>query len=421
MVTVGHHGFLFYAPDARRLKFLSQTLALSIFSMSSRSRSGFFHVLLFNLLWLASHAQTASAISDEDCANLGRSIASDLSTGKSDEAVKLLDQFAFADRVIAGLGMNDKDAGEFRLGMFSKLSEGLARELKSYSSARYLRVQKINSEKRVLIRCVNEAGAVNYLAFVAGRREGRSVRWVDIFTYLSGELVSETTHRAILPMITEGRKNALERLTSKESAYVQHFSKIAQGLQLIRTAKYAEALAQFAQLPTSLQRERFVLVMRLRAAQNVGDAEYLKVITDWEQAYPEDPALDLVSIDGDILRKDYAKAIKHVDALNKELGGDAYLTYLKGNIYFIAGTYPSAAACAREVLAAEPTLTSAWDILLNSSIREKKYDETAGILEEFAEKHPRANIKKIVDETESYGGFRASPEYAKWAATLEKK
>ncbi len=381
--------------------------------MFSKTRSLLILLTALVLLPLTGRTETNSAISDEECTKLGESIATDLSTGKADEAVRSLDQFALADRVIAGLGLSDQDASAFRSGLLSKLSGGLTQQLKNYSSARFLRIQKVAGEKRLLIRCLSEAGAVNHLSLVTGRREGGSVRWVDAYVYLSGELISESMHRAVLPIFAEQQKGLLEKLTSTESEYMRNFAKIGRAVKLITAGQHADALALFAEMPASLQREHFILTMRLRAAQNVNDAEYLKVITDWEQAYPNDAALDLVSIDGDLLRKDYAHAIRHVDSLNHQLGGDPYLTYLKANINFMAENYQAARAFAREALAAEPSLAPAWDVLLSSSIKEKNYPETAALLVEFSESHPHSSIKKVIDEAEGYAEFRASPEYAK--------
>ena len=61
-----------------------------------------------------------------------------------------------------------------------------------------------------------------------------------------------------------------------------------------------------------------------------------------------------------------------------------------------------------------PELSSAWDALLNISIADKKYDETAQLLTEFGRLHPHADLKGLVAGETSYADFRKSDAYQAW-------
>jgi tetratricopeptide (TPR) repeat protein len=359
-------------------------------------------------------------ITDEECATFGTQIAELFSTSKHTEAVRLLDTFAFADRVLVGLGMSDKDATEFKTGLATNLGKGLATNLATFSSARYLRIQHVGGEKRALVRMLGANGTVNYFAFIVARRANGSLKWVDLFNYLTGETLTETSRRSVLPLVAEGKKNILEKLTSSESDYVKHFPKLTRCSQLLQQGKNTEVMKELALLPASLQSNRFVLSLRIRATQDVDEEAYAKVITDWEKAFPDDASLDLISIDGDCMRKDFASAVKRIDSLSARIGGDDYLTYLKGNVQMMGGQYAEARRSARAALAAEPTLTSAWDTLLNTSLKEKQFDETVSLLIEFGALYPHADMKTIVDGEAAYEEFRASEAYRNWVTGLQK-
>ena len=359
-----------------------------------------------------------AGITDEECQAFGTQLAGYFGSGDQELVVRQLDAFAYLDRIAHDFGFDEKEMGEFRGGALTGMTKNLANQFRTFNQAKYLRPQVVDGEKRALVRCINEQGAVNYFAFVLGRRASGGLKWVDVFIYLTGETMAETARRAVLPLVTASKKSLLAKLAGKDGAYVQNFPKISHAVQTIQQGKYAEALTEFGALPAEVQNERFVLTLRLRAAQAVNETEYLKVITAWEKAHPGDPALDLVSLDGDIMRKDYPKALKRVTALNGRVGGDPYLDFLKGNIQMMAGDNAGARRTARAVLAAEPEILGAWDTLLTVSLNEKKYADTVAVLGEFHQDHPRADMKTVIDAEPSYADFRASAEYRGWVAGL---
>ena len=57
-------------------------------------------------------------------------------------------------------------------------------------------------------------------------------------------------------------------------------------------------------------------------------------IKDYEESYPKDPSLQLVSIDGYIINKQFDKALKSIDVLDSSIHGDSFLNYLRGNVLF---------------------------------------------------------------------------------------
>ncbi len=363
----------------------------------------------------SSRPPAANAPAEEDCATFGRQLAALLNRGEGEAALQLLDQFALLDRIANGLGFSAPEEADFRAGLFKTLPAALKQQFATFSQTKFVRIQNVGGHRRALLRLTTDDGAVNYIGFVCTRRGTGPVRWADMFIYLSGELLSETTRRTALPLIAQSRKGILDRLTGTESAMVRYFPAIQRATQLMQGGKRIEAWAECEKLPEALKVDRTVLLLRMRIAQGIDDIKYLRVIDQWRTAFPDDPTLEFISVDGAFLRKDYAAALGHVDAFARQLGGDAYLDFLAANALLMAERYPEARARARAALAVEPGLTSAFDSLLTISLKSRNYSETVAVLEELRTAFPGIDLSAITSD-ESYAEFRLSTAYLAWSA-----
>ena len=388
--------------------------------MSAMSARRFPRLALLMVALLATIAGVARAaqpaeLDDEACAAFGHTIAGHFDAGNAKEVVDLLDQFGFLDRITVGLGYNANEERDFRAGVLKTLPQNLTTQFETFTSGRFLRVQKVGAEKRALVRVVSEDGAANYLAFTCSRRGNGPLRWSDAFVYMSGETMSESSRRTILPLVAQSKKGLIERLTKNESEFVAHFPKVHQASRFIQSGEMAKAWAEVEKLPASLKKDRTVLMLRLRAAQAVGEPEYLKVIEDWEAAFPGDATLDFISIDGDVMRKDYTKAVQHIDSFAKRIGGDAYLDFLAANVLLMAERYEESEKRARAGLKTEPKLANAYDVLLTIALKAKNHAEIISILETLRGLYPTMNIEEVVAD-DLYKDFRASDAYRAWLA-----
>jgi hypothetical protein len=367
------------------------------------------------LLVPALHAAAAAeSPSEAECIAFGQKIAALLDSGKTQEAVDLLDRARLLARITDGLGLNQEMELSFRQGVLKNLSTGLVRQFNGFTDARFLRLQSLGGETRALVRLISEEGAVSYIAFICARDREGATRWVDAYLYIAGATFSEAMRNTALPMVAEMKKGVMEKITTKQDAFAANMGKIQQATLALQKGAHAEALAICDKMPREVQLNRVVLVLRLRAAQPLEELKYLAVIKDWEAAFPNDSTLDFISIDGDIMRKDYPAALKHIAAFGKQIGGDAYLDYLSSNVLLMAEKFDEARAVARKALKDEPLLFGTYDTLLTVSLKTKNYAETISILEEFGARFPTADIKKDMVSGDEYAAFRKSPEYLAW-------
>ncbi|MEJ7639603.1 MAG: hypothetical protein WKF75_16915, partial [Singulisphaera sp.] len=158
--------------------------------------------------------------------------------------------------------------------------------------------------------------------------------------------------------------------------------------------------------------DKNLLLLRLQAAPNLGDEEYTAVIEDFRKYHPDDPCLDILSIDTSILKKDYAKALASIDRLDKAVGGDPYLDSLRANVY-LDGQKPDAARqAARRALEREPTLIDAYWSLVAISLKEREFAETLELLNAIGEKFDI--VFEDLGTMPEYAEFVETPQYQQW-------
>src|SRR5262249_1542834 len=150
-----------------------------------------------------------------------------------------------------------------------------------------------------------------------------------------------------------------------------------------RAGQHQEVLTLYDQLPADLQRDKNVLLMRLRAAQAVGDDKYAEAMRDFRTYHSDDPCIDFLSITYYLQTKEFARALQMIDRVEKAIDGDPYLNLLRALVHTEAGDILAARKDDEKALAEEPTLLEAhWD-LVRIAMLEKNFTETLERLREI--------------------------------------
>jgi tetratricopeptide (TPR) repeat protein len=269
---------------------------------------------------------------------------------------RLVDTDAIIARGFADLELPANAARTAADAMAKSFGQTLALGLKGGGSYKLLKNEINTGERRVRFRLLGGDGAFNYHDYVVVVRKG-ATRAVDIHMLTTGEPLSTTLRRSLLPLAAESKKGVIERLTSKESTYLQHLSGITKMSQFQTDPK--GALAAYATLPDVLKTEKNLLMLRVQASAQVNDQEYLAAMEDYRKAFPNDPSMRVMSIDYFYMKKLYKEAIEQVAALEAASGPDAHLNTLRGRIQAELGNLDDARAELSKALALEPDLPEA--------------------------------------------------------------
>lgn len=336
-----------------------------------------------------------------------------INTGDASVLDSRLDMERLLERAMRNTSAPKELAQGFAKGARSanmKLGKQLVEARDDESNFHLLRLRMDGGAPHALYRVVSKAG-LNYLDFELGRDAAGQVVIVDFYPHITGELFSDTLRRMYLLAAKEAGYNLVDKLMGKEQEFLKNVPKLQAMQRLTQEQKFAEVVTTFGELPPSLRQDKSFLLVRLNAASQLGGAEYQKAIQDFEKAFPNDPSLDLISIDGHLLRKDYAAVMKTIDRLDQRVK-DPYLQYLRGSVMLDKGEGKEARRYFQAAIDAEPSLPLPYWVMIGLSLQDKKYKDTARYLT-AVERDVGVELGDL-EGVEQYAGFVKSPEFKAW-------
>ena len=299
----------------------------------------------------------------------------------------------------------------------SKIAQDLKTELKfgpqfkaalgPSGSYHFLRVHQdaADGSSRALFRMIS-ANGLNYHDLVLGLdAQGKPV-FKDVFVFVSGEMMSQTMKRTFKQML------AGQQQGKPMDDYARGMLRLAEMRQLIAQQRGAEALKIYDQLPEAAKGDKAMQIVRMTAASQADEAAYKAALDDFEKRFKGDSSLELMQIDQQFMRKDYAAVGKTLDRLDARVGGDPYLNLMRANARMIQNDLSGAKQFAAKAAAAEPGLYDAHDALLMISLKEKNHAETAKQLALF-EDHFGMAFQDLANAPD-FADFVQSPEYQAW-------
>jgi hypothetical protein len=367
--------------------------------------------------------QSGPPLTEEECTALSQAIEQAVKARDSAGLNSKIDWNALLETATAGAGSANEQK-QFSKGVLkSMLQENrfageVVKMTENGGSYELLHLENRKGRRSALFRARTPEGALNYHKLLLARRPDGQVKAVDIYVFAAGELMSETLRRAYLPLVVHSSRNFLEKLTRSENDYIKNIDTILKMTNSLRDGQPQETLAAYAKLPPSLQKEKSVLIIRMRAAQAVSEAEYAAAIEAIRTNFPDDPSLDLISLDGFVLKKQFDEALACLDRLDKSVGGDPYLDYMRGNVNLEKGDAAAALKCAQRAGEGMPKLIDPRWVVVAASMQLKDFDTTLAELKSI--KHDFDFKFGDLSKQEPYAEFAKSPQYQEWIKFLNE-
>ncbi len=270
----------------------------------------------------------------------------------------------------------------------------IAEETKN-GSYTFLRVQLVDGHRQALFRMITGMGALNYHGYMFDGPTAGSLRAVDCYVFLTGEPLSATLHRSFLPLVALDR-NGVDHVPAADKDVVTYASQLSNIAKLSRDKKYAEVLDAYKHLPPAMQKSKNALALRLIAAQSVSEDQYLQAIDDFRKDFPNDAMIDLISLDGYLLRKSFDQALEALNHIDKAVGGDPYLKTMRAVVLNMQGKTDLAYRFAKEASAEEPTLPNNHFFLINLALKRRDFATTLAELQTLESKCG-ARFKDLTD------------------------
>jgi tetratricopeptide (TPR) repeat protein len=217
-------------------------------------------------------------------------------------------------------------------------------------------------------------------------------------------------------MFQESDKSMLDRLFGDRPDLIKYSPQWSKMVQSNQLGEFQQVLDMYNQLPEDLQNEKFILTLRLRAAQAVDKRDYLAALDLWRRLYPNDPSLDLLSVDAFLLHKDYVKALESVDRFAQAIGGDPYQDFIKAAISVKMQDDDQAVKYARQAFEAEPDLTKSGLLAIGILNKQQKFSDCVQVLEELhiMAGFPKSTLDRMLGASPKNNALLQSDAYQKW-------
>lgn len=364
----------------------------------------------------------AASLTEEECLAFGESIELFIEEGNAQAFTDKIDLEAVMERATGDFKDMEEARRAFMNGVRDSMmrSHGVAGQIISQAelggSYRLLRVHEKDGHKRALFRMLlPDQGGVNYHDWLLEKRPNGEIKAVDIYIFLSAELLSVSWRRGFLPLAAEASKSFLARLTSSESEYIKNIEKLPAMTRALRSGQHHQALEVYNKMPESMQRDKNILILKIQATSMIGCDEHMATLEDFRRFHPDDACIDMMSIDVHTYNEDFDKALACLDRLERSVGGDPYLNVLRASTLLLQGKDAEAKKLAGKAIEEEETLLDAYWALITVSLRQNSYDETLALMNDVESNFDVEfyDLETIPD----YAGFIESPQYQQWLAS----
>jgi hypothetical protein len=358
-------------------------------------------------------------ISDEERQEYAQALVNAVESGDQAGFNALIDWDSIFATATAGLDAPKAQVAAWIRGMKTAMVQNsgyagaLIQNSKSGGRLDYLRTKLSHGQQMIVLRMIGPEGqGVNYIEFAASRGADQKIRATNFYPFIAGEFISDTIHRGMLPLAAAESRTFLDKLLTQEQDYVRDLPKLKPISDAILKGNKQDALRQIKDLRPGTKKEKSVLLIRIQAAQEIDESDYVATLEEYRTLFPNDPSLDLQSIDYYTLKRDFANVLKCIDRLDQSVGGDPYLNCIRASVAIERGDGAEARRLAKLTIDQEPSLQSPYFLLIDVSLKEKKYDETLAGLKQF-----HGAFGMILEDLPSvpeYAGFVKSPQYQEW-------
>lgn len=369
----------------------------------------------------AAAVSSGAPVSDDESEAFATAFEKAIGSGDIAAANRLFDWDALLATSTSGIEAPKQARESFSQGFKERMAQGgilaeICRLMQKGGTYTHLRVHDRDGERRVLFRMVMpDEGGFNYHDLVLARRPDGKVRAVDLYIFLSAEKLSQTLRRVYLPVAADLSRNVLAKLTGisgDERVYVENLTKVDQMSTLIRENKFAEAQQIYDGFPPVMKKDKNVLLMRLQALQHGDEAAYGEAIGEFRKNYPNDPCVNILSIDYFLVKKQYDRALDCIDRVDKSVGGDPYMNVLRANLLVAAARFDDAKRACQKAIDGDPTLLQAYTSMLGIAVQRDDHPLTLAMLKELRDRFEvQFNNLETID---LYSRFVKSPQYKEW-------
>lgn len=331
----------------------------------------------------------------------------------------MLDLNEMAIRALASLPISEGER-EGILGWLRSVSSNgapLTRSILSGMDAggsyKLLHVRMVDGRPRATFRLYRSDEGTNYHEIITAKRPDGRIVVDELYLFLSGEPMTSTMRRVVLPSVAEVNRKAIEQLKGDDGLYVSQLRTITAFSSAISAGKRQDARDLYDALPTKVREMKPIALLRVKMnAGGANEKDYRAAIADLQRLFPGDPLVDYLAIDYYVLGKQYDQANDCIDRVDRAIGGDPAMRSMKGNVYMAAGKYREANEVFEKTIREDPQYRDAYWGRITVALKEKKFAEVLSWLKTLVEQ--TSESVSDLSRINGFGEFVTSQEHKSW-------
>ncbi|KAB1159581.1 hypothetical protein F7018_04525 [Tenacibaculum aiptasiae] len=348
--------------------------------------------------------------------SIGMKIDKTLTNSNKEYLNKIYSKKSLCDRFL--IESNNKKVKNFNKSFYEGFTASfdfgniVLKEIEKDASYDYLNIVKDKEGEYYLLFRLYGNG-LNYHKHLIKEIDGE-IRIVDTYISLTGEYLSDTFGSIYKGVLYKGGLlKSLSKGNNNDS--MSDLLKIQKIRNLRSEGKLQEAHDLYNTLSEEGKKKKIFQLSNLLTLADLDEVKYAKAIETYEKQFPNDVSLYLVSIDGYILGEKYDEALQAVDNLDKAIGGDSFLNFIRGNIYFLKSEDKKSEDKFKEVVKEYPNFLDAYDSLLSLYIKSNNVKKAIEILNIMVNDFelPKDILFKTLGE--NYPEFQKKEEIIKWS------
>ncbi len=345
---------------------------------------------------------------------------------KDEDASPLFSWSAMTARTLKGLDVSDRTRAASQNGVrwfFVSPNGGHLGQIRNQHLDGYqykvMRVFQDREGTRVKLRLLLPDGNVQFDDYLLTEETGRFVA-IDIKMVANGDDASQTIRRNLLPLLVRDNEGLRDTLTENELLFLDHSAELKAMTQAILEDKSDQVASLAAKLPAAIRDEKECLMIELAAAQLQSDGEAQReIIERFRRLEPDNPAIDLHSIESFRLTGDFEKALACAERFRDSHGEEAFIVMKIAYLQAAAERLDEALESAEKAIELEPDCVDTYWMLITVAGFRKEYATINKTLQKLVREFGVERTPQDFEEDEFYEEFIKTPEFEELKKFLE--
>jgi hypothetical protein len=359
---------------------------------------------------------TSRKVMLEDAEKFTNRITDLLAKGEFDQIEDCIDWEEIASRAMSEFELGDPAKKRMHSGLVvgiksQNLYKLIGEQVRQGGTYRHLGFLDKEDGVKSVFRFLPATGGLNYHVLDLEKRDEQVVV-SDIFVAATGEWMSHTIQQTLRTQLNI-RPDAGSPLKNSQQETRAAMEGLATMAEFQKTGQFKEMLEEYAKLPESMQKSKIAFTLRMFALSIVGTKEEIEQASDeFVSLFPDDPSLDLMSIDSAFSRKDKQRLLKSVDSLINLYGDDDYLNAMVGSLLVTMDEKEEGLDRLKKIDLGKCDEFVVHDFVLTAALKTQEHEITLTALKLI---HEKFGVRfQDLSQVEMYQHFANSPQFAEW-------